>query len=78
LNPSYNAQRGWMTSLTLQCSSGYKVNQAYAYYSNGQLETATDVEQRPKHAGRHEARALKSAGKRRRQRARRGSHRAGR
>jgi RHS repeat-associated protein len=44
LNRTYDAQRGWMTNLTVQTqgSSSYIVNQSYAYYANGQVETATD------------------------------------
>jgi RHS repeat-associated protein len=44
LNRTYDANRGWMTNLTVQTqgSNNYIVNQGYAYYPNGQLQTSTD------------------------------------
>ena len=45
LNRTYDANRGWMTNLTVQTqgSNNYIVNQGYAYYPNGQLQTSTDA-----------------------------------
>jgi hypothetical protein len=42
LNRNYDANRGWMTGLTVQNAGNSIVNQNYAYNPAGQLTTATD------------------------------------
>jgi RHS repeat-associated protein len=42
LNRSYDANRGWMTGLTVQNAGNSVVNQNYVYNPAGQLTTATD------------------------------------
>jgi RHS repeat-associated protein len=42
LNRNYDANRGWMTGLTVQSAGNSVVNQNYTYNPAGQLTTATD------------------------------------